>query len=381
MYIVDIKRTPIGKFLGSLSDLSAPELTKPLFDYFLEKYPFLKTETNEVILGNVLSAGIGMNPARIASFNAGLSETIPSYTINHVCASGMNAIAQSFRAIKAGEGDIILAGGMESMSNAPFLVKNARKGLKFGSNALIDSLQNDGLYCSLSQSVMGVTAENVAKKYKITRRAQDKFSLESHKKASKAFKNNVFAKDIISIKNIKKDESIREDTSFEKLSKLKTVFKENGTVTAGNSSGINDGAVLSLIVSQTALKKYGLKPKAKILDAVFVGLKPELMGMGPKYAIEKILKKNSLKIKDIDLFEINEAFASQVLAVVKELKLDIKKVNIYGGAVAVGHPLGMSGARIIGSLITGLKNTKGKLGIASLCVGGGQGAAVLIENL
>lgn len=380
MYIIDIKRTPVGKFLGSLSGLSAPEIAKPLFSYFLNKYPYLKNKTDEVIMGNVLSAGIGMNPARIAASLGGIDNSVPSYTINHVCASGMNAIIQAFRSIKGGN-NLVLAGGMESMSQAPYLLKGVRKGLKYGSQTLVDSLQHDGLYCSLCHELMGVTAENVANKYAIERLAQDCYALSSHQKAVSAQEKHVFANEIIELTELKADEGPRKETSLEKLASLKTVFQDNGTVTAGNSSTINDGAALALLASKKTVQTYKLKPMARIVDYVFVGLEPELMGMGPEIAIAKLLKRNSLSQKNINLFEINEAFASQVLAIIQELKIDAAKVNIYGGAIAVGHPLGMSGARIIGTLITGLKQTKGKLGIAALCVGGGQGVAILLENI
>lgn len=381
MYIIDIKRTPFGKFLGSISNLSATELTKPLFSYFLNNYPFLKKQTDEVIIGNVLSAGIGMNPARIAAFKGGIDNSVPAYTINHACASGMTAIIQGFRSIRLGEADLILSGGMESMSNSPYLIKNLRKGLKFGTSKLIDDLECDGLYCSLSEKMMGETAEIIAQKYRIDRRSQDYFTLTSHQKAIAAQENKVFSKEIIEMTELKADEGPRKDTSLEKLASLKPIFKAFGTVTAGNSSSINDGAGLALLASENSLRKYSLKPTAQILDSAFVGLKPELMGMGPIHAVEKLLKRNSLTIEDIDLFEINEAFAVQVLAVMHELKLDKKKLNIYGGAIAIGHPLAASGVRIISSLINGLKQTKGELGIASVCVGGGQGAAILIKNL
>lgn len=381
MYLIDIKRTPVGKFLGALSNLSAPELAKPLFSYFLDTYPYLKKQTDEVIMGNVLSAGIGMNPARIAACDGGVSDSVPAYSINHVCASGMNAIVQGLRSIRAGDSHLILAGGMESMSQAPYLLKGARLSLKFGSHTLLDSLQHDGLYCSLSHEMMGTTAENIARKYAISRVAQDRYALDSHHKALIAQKDKVFSSEIIGLPELKADEGPRKDTSLARLASLKPAFKTQGTVTAGNSSTISDGAALALLASEKALKRHGLTPMAQILDAVFVGLKPEFMGMGPKYAVEKLLKRKSLSITDIDLFEINEAFAVQVLAVMQELKIESRKVNIHGGGIALGHPLGMSGARIIASLITALKHTRGKLGIASLCVGGGQGAAILLKNL
>ncbi len=381
MYVVDVKRTPVGKFLGSLSNLTAPELTKPLFSYFIDKYPFLHKETDEVIMGHVLSAGEGMNPARQASVGGGISVSVPSYGISHVCASGMNAVIQASRGIRAGDVDLVLAGGMENMSKAPFLLENVRKGFRYGERALIDSLQHDGLCCGLRNEIMGVVAEYMTKKYNISRKKQDEFSLNSHRKAIKAQKNKVFSTEIIKTLEISSDEGPRSDTTLQKLSSLKPAFKNDGSVTVGNSSTINDGAALSLLASENALKKYGLKPIARVVDYSFVGLDPKDMGMGPKYAIEKLLKKNSLSLKDIDLFEINEAFAVQVLSVVSSLKIDETKLNIYGGAISIGHPLGMSGVRIIGTLINGLKRTNGELGIASLCVGGGQGGAVLIENI
>lgn len=381
MYIVDFKRTPIGKFMGSLSGISAPELTNPLFEFFLNKYPFLVSGTNEVVIGNVNSAGIGMNPARIASYNGGMDKSVPAYTVNHACASGMNAIIQGYRAIKSGDADVVLAGGMESMSQTPFLLRGARKGFTYGNQMMLDSLYIDGLYCCLSKALVGEISENLTKKYSITRDEQDQFAFESHKKASKALYNKSFNGDIIKCYGLNCDESVRKNTTIEALAQLKPVFHNKGALTAGNVSPLSDGAALMLLVSENALNKFKLKPKARIIDSVFVGLDPKLMGMGPKYAIKKILKKNNLNIDSIDVFEINEAFAVQVIAVIKELGIVEKDVNINGGAIALGHPLGMSGARIIGSLITSLKQKKKKFGVASLCVGGGQGAAVLIENL
>ncbi len=381
MYIVDWKRTPVGKFLGALAHIPATQLTKPLFSYFLENYPYLKKKTDEVIIGNVIGAGIGMNPARIAAITGGMSYHVPAYTINHACASGMNAVVQGFRAIRLGDAHMVLAGGMESMSQAPFLVKGIRTGIKFGSTSLIDSLHNDGFYCCLSKDIVGVLTETLSKKYSINRKNQDLFTLASHHKAVKAQEAKNFADEIIPVGQLQTDEAPRKDTSLEKLSSLKPAFKPHGTITAGNASSLNDGAALTLLASRKAVQKYELKPMAQILDAVFVGLKPELMGMGPQIAIKKLLQKNKLTIADIDVFEINEAFAVQVLAVLQTLDIDESKLNINGGALAIGHPLGMSGTRIIGSLITALKQTGGKLGIASLCVGGGQGAAILIKNL
>lgn len=381
MYIVDYKRTPVGKFLGSLSLLSAPMLTEPIFRYFFKKYPFLVKQTDEVILGNVLSAGVGLNPARIASVSSGIDISVPSYTINHACASGMNAIVQGVRSIKLGEANLILAGGMESMSNAPHLLNSMRRGKKFGEVEFVDSIKNDGLYCSLSNALAGELSELLAKKYAVSREEQDKYAFNSHTKAFFYSSQKQYKKEVIQLPYLSKDEGIRHDSNTKLLSDLKPVFSSSGCITAGNSSPLSDGAAIFLLASQKGIDKFKLKPKAEIIDAVSIGIDPKYMGMGPVSAINLILKRNNLRIKDIDVFEINEAFAVQVLSVIKKIGLDEKKVNVNGGAIAIGHPLGMSGARIIGSLISAMKVKKSELGIASLCVGGGQGYATLIKNI
>jgi acetyl-CoA acetyltransferase family protein len=246
---------------------------------------------------------------------------------------------------------------------------------------LMDSLQHDGLYCSLSQGMMGEISEKLARRYSVNREDQDRYALASHRKAIRAQESGIFSKEIISMELLQIDEGPRKDTSLKQLSSLRPAFTPNGTITAGNSSTVNDGAAISLLASEKLVKKYGLHPQVRIIDAVFIGLQPDLMGMGAFYAVEKLLHKNSLETKNVDLFEINEAFAVQAISVIKKLEIDESKVNIYGGAIAIGHPLGMSGARIIGSLINALKQTNSRLGVASLCVGGGQGAAILIENI
>lgn len=388
-YIIDIKRTAIGKYQGTLKNIDAINLIIPIFNYFIKKYPFLKNHTDEIIIGNVLSAGLGQNPARIASFKAGIANKTPSFTVNHVCGSGMTSIIQGIKSIILQNADIALAGGMESMSNAPYLLNNHRVGRKFGNDKLVDSIFQDGLYCSLTNSIMGKTAENIAKKYKITRKDQDKFAFNSHAKAITAIDKGYFNNEIIDlISNIKgktaifnKDESPRRDTSIEKLEKLNSIFKNKGTVTAGNSSGINDGAALCLLTSENAIKKYNIKPMAKIIAYDYIGLSPIYMGLGSYYSISRIIKKSKININNIDLFEINEAFASQVLAVIKLLKIEKQKVNINGGAIALGHPLGASGTRILATLVYNLKRTGSRYGIASLCIGGGQGVSVLVEKI
>lgn len=381
MFIVDAKRTPIGKFMGSLSSFSAPELTAPLFHYFLAKYPFLKTHTDEVILGNVLSAGIGMNPARIAAIDGGISNKVPAYTINQVCASGMRSIIQGVQAVQCNDAEIVLAGGMESMSQAPYILKDARKGMNFGSKTLIDSLESDGLYCSLSQLRMGETAELLATMYSVDRSAQDRLALASHQKAILARQQKHAQDDIISVGGLTYDEGPRENTSLSKLRALQPVFNSHGSITAGNSSSLADGAALLFLASQRAVNKHALTSIAVVRGHASVGLAPQHMGMGAQLAIEKLLRKYKLTIEDIGVFEINEAFAAQTISVIKKLGIPPKKINIYGGAIALGHPLAMSGTRIIMNAITALKQTKGKFAIASTCVGGGQGVAVLIENI
>jgi len=388
MFILDTKRTAIGKFLGTLSQTNAIELIKPIFQFFLDRYPFLKQQTSEVILGNVLSAGLGQNPARIAVVQSGFSNCVPAFTLNHVCGSGLTSIIEGLKSIKLGDADIVLAGGMENMSNAPYLISKHRKGLPLGNDVLVDSLNHDGLFCSLSNSIMGLTAENIAIKYKISRREQDVYTFNSHKKASNAVVKGYFNNEIIKI-NIpvkketiyfKDDEQIRKDTTIDKLSILPTIFKKDGTITAGNASSINDGAALTILISEKIMKQYKVVPIAKILAYDYIGLDPKYMGLGSYYSISNLLKKTSLTLKDIDLFEINEAFASQIIAVMKLLKLKKDKVNISGGAIALGHPLGASGARILTTLVYNMKRTKSRYGIASLCIGGGQGVSVLIEN-
>jgi acetyl-CoA acetyltransferase family protein len=362
MFIVDALRTPIGKFHGQLSTLAPPDLTKPLFQEFLKRNLFLGTKTNLVIMGEVLTTGVGMNPARLASVKGGISQKTPAYTINHACASSLTAIINGYQAIQMGEADLVIAGGLENMSQAP-------------------NLQTDGLYCPLTESSMGLTAENLAQKFNITREYQDEYSYQSHQKALTAIQKHLFDVEMISCNQLDLDEGPRRDTSIEKLNTLQPVFQKNGTVTAGNSSQLSDGASLVLLASSSAIKRYHLKPLARIVGHATIGLNPKLMGLGPVEAIKLLLKKTHLNLNDIDLFEINEAFAAQILAVIQSLKLDPQKVNPYGGGIALGHPLGATGARIVTTLVHALKQQNQKYGVASLCVGGGQGVALLIESL
>lgn len=381
MYIIDYKRTPFGKFLGNLNLYSATELTHPIFKHFIDNYPILQRGTDLVVLGNVLSAGLGMNPARIAGIKGGISKKTPAITINQVCASSLTALIYGHQAIAANEANIVIAGGMESMSNAPHLITGLRRRLKMGNMKITDSLISDGLRCSLANQLMGETAENIARKYAISRHDQDNYASNSHRKACKAQKLGLIKHEIIDTHGVITDEGPRCDTNYSKLSSLRPVFNNKGSVTAGNASTLSDGAGLMILASKRAVKRYSLKPIAKILHYAMVGLQPKFMGMGPELAIRTILKKAHLTVKNIDIFEINEAFSVQVLAVINQLNIPSSKVNLMGGAIAYGHPLGASGVRIVGSLINSLRLKQKKLGIASLCVGGGQGVAILIERI
>jgi acetyl-CoA C-acetyltransferase len=388
VYIIDAKRTAIARFGGSFVGTSATDLAAVAVKYILNNNLEILNKIDEVILGNTLSAGLGQNPARIVAYKSGLSQKIPSYVVNKVCGSGMKSVVLGAQSIELNEANLVIAGGMENMSRAPFLINNYRFGVKSGNQEIIDCMINDGLFCSLIGKHMGITAEIIAKKYKISRKIQDLYSLNSHKKAVKAIKENIFDDEIVpvevKIKNniikIKQDEQPREDTSIDALAKLKPVFKENGTVTAGNSSSINDGAAVTLLVSENIVKKLKLKPLAVIKSYASVAIDPRVMGMGSYYAAIKCLDKVKMNVKDIDLWEINEAFASQSIAVIKLLGINENKVNVNGGAIALGHPIGASGARILVTLVHELKRRKLKYGVASLCIGGGQGIAMLIEN-
>lgn len=381
MYLIDYLRTPIGKFLGSLAPLSAPSLAIPLIQEFVRRYPVISQKTDQVILGQVIGAGTGMNPSRLAAVKGGLAVTTPAFTINQVCASGMSALIQGHQAITTGTADLIIAGGMESMSNAPYILSGARQGFRFGHHPVRDSLKTDGLVCGLTGQIMGLTGEYLAHKYAISRQDQDKFSLFSHRQALAFQAKPIYYQHVIPVGGLTLDEGPRPDTSLKRLADLKPVFKANGTVTAGNASTLNDGAAAFLLASPKAVKRYALKPKAKILGTAMVGVPPRVMGLGAKFAIERLLKTAGIAQNAVDLWEINEAFAAQVLAVVKLLDLNPTKLNLAGGAIALGHPLGMSGARIVGQLLLNLDQANLRFGVASICVGGGQGAAILIERL
>ena len=306
VYIADAKRLAIGKFLGTLSDVPAVNLSTPILNYYKNKYPFLKNKTDQIIIGNVLSAGVGMNLARMISYQNSFSFKIPAMTLNYVCGSGLRSIIEAAKSIVIGESNIVIAGGVESMSNAPYLLSNARKGYRFGNNQLIDSIYHDGLYCSLAQSVMGETAELITQKYKITRENQDIYALNSHKQALLAIAGGDFTTQIVGYplqeSDFINDEQPRKDTTLEKLAKLKPIFKKSGSVTAGNSSSLNDGAALALLLSERAIKRYHTKPVARIIAYNYLAIKPQYMGIAPYYSISQLLVENKMRIDDVDHF-------------------------------------------------------------------------------
>ncbi|MDP1509746.1 acetyl-CoA C-acetyltransferase [Paenibacillus ottowii] len=386
--IVSPLRTAVGSFNKTLAPLSAPELGATVMTACLQQSKLEPSLIDQIFMGNVLQAGNGQNPARQAALKAGIPIDVPESTINTVCGSGLHAVALAYDSILAEQGNIVMAGGMESMSNAPYLLKNARNGYKLGNGELVDSLVADGLTCPINHYHMGITAENVAEKYGISRLEQDSFAYESQIKASEAKNNKFFEEQIVPvmIKNKKEttyfteDEHIRENTTKEKLSNLKPAFKENGTVTAGNASGINDGAAAMLVVSEDKCKEHALKPLAYIKGYSLVGVDPAYMGMGPVKAISSLLQKQGMSIDSIDLFEINEAFAAQALAVQKELGVSPEKVNVNGGAIAIGHPVGASGARVLVTLVHEMVRRSSRYGVVSLCIGTGMGIAMLVEN-
>ncbi len=388
--IASAVRTAIGSFNGSLAPLSAVELGAHIISEAAQRAGIAKDSIDEVIFGNVLQAGLGQNPARQAAIKAGLSVETPSYTINKVCGSGLKTVNLAAQAILAGDADIIVAGGMESMTNAPYLLDaKARWGYRMGNSKITDVMIQDGLWCAFNDYHMGITAENVAEKFGITRQEQDQLAAESQSKAVKAIADGVFKQEIapVVIKGRKgdivvdTDEYPRAGTTFETLSKLKPAFKKDGTVTAGNASGINDGAAALVIMSGDKAKELGIKPLARIRSYASGGVDPSIMGVGPVPATRKALSKAGLTINDIDLIEANEAFAAQFLAVGKELAFPQDRVNIYGGAIALGHPIGASGARILVTLLHALEQNDKKLGLATLCIGGGQGVATIVERI
>ncbi len=389
--IVSAVRTAVGNFNGALASFSAVELGGFAIKAAIEKAGVAADQIDEVIFGNVLQAGLGQNPARQAAINAGIPVEVPSFTVNKVCGSGLKTVNLAVQAIRAGDADIIVAGGMESMTNAPYVLNKARWGYRMGDATVTDVMLRDGLTCAMNGYHMGITAENVAEKFGITREDQDQAATESQNKAIKAIESGAFKDEIIPviIKGKKgkadivfdTDEFPRAGTTRETLSRLKPAFKKDGTVTAGNASGINDGAAAFIIMSADKAKELGIRPLARIRSYGEGGVDPSVMGLGPIPATRKALSKSGLTIADLDLIEANEAFAAQFVAVGRELGFPKDKVNVNGGAIALGHPVGASGARILVTLLYAMEKRNAKLGLATLCIGGGQGVATIIERI
>ncbi|MDB4250447.1 acetyl-CoA C-acetyltransferase [Candidatus Pelagibacter sp.] len=380
-------RTPIGTYKGSLKGLGADKLGALAIKEAVYKSKLKSDDIDEVIMGHVLTSGLGQNPARQASIHAGIPVSKPAHIINQVCGSGLRSIISGYQSIKLGENKIIVAGGQENMSRAPHTIFY-REDKKLNENKLVDTMVNDGLIDSFNNYHMGVTAENVAEKYQISRDEQDMFALNSQKKTQDAISNDKFKNELIKLnintddKNFifEKDEHPRSNLNLEDLKKLKTVFKENGTVTAGNSSGINDGAAATILMSREEAELRGIEPLAKVVSWATCGVEPSLMGLGPIMAVNIALEKAGWKIEDIDLFEVNEAFAAQSIAVIRDLKIPKKIVNVNGGAIALGHPIGASGTRILVTLIHEMIKQNKNKGCATLCIGGGMGIAMCIER-
>jgi len=388
--IVGSARTAVGSYGGSLASLSAADMGGLIIAEALRRAGVEPGQVDEVIMGNVVQAGLGQNPARQASVKAGIPVEIPAWTLNIVCGSGLKTVAMAAQMITAGEADIIVAGGTENMSAAPYLVPQARWGYRMGDAKLVDTMIKDGLWCAFGDVHMGITAENVAEKYGITREDQDIFSAGSQQKAIAAIDEGRFKEEIFPVQVPAKkgqpvyfdtDEFPRRGTTVEALAKLKPAFKKDGTVTAGNASGINDSAAAVVVMSAKKAAELGLKPLFAIRSSATAGVDPAYMGTGPIPASKKALAKAGLSIADIDLIEANEAFAAQSLAVVKGLDLPVDKTNVNGGAIAIGHPIGASGTRILITLMHEMKRRSSHYGLATLCIGGGQGVAMVVENI
>lgn len=387
--VVSAVRTAIGSFMGSLKDVPATKLGAEVIKEALNRASVDPAQVDEVIMGNVLQAGLGQNPARQASIMAGLPEGVSAMTINKVCGSGLKAVHLAAQAIIAGDADIVVAGGMENMSQAPYILKNAREGFRMGDQKVVDSMISDGLWCAFNDYHMGITAENLCDAYTISRDEQDAFAARSQERASAAIEEGKFKEEIVPIEIPQRkgdpvvfdtDEYVKAGTTAEKLGKLRPAFKKEGSVTAGNASGINDGAAAVVVMSKEKADELGLKPIATIVANASAGVDPSIMGIGPVQAVKKVLNKSGMDLSSIDLIEANEAFAAQSIAVDRELKFDHDKLNVNGGAIALGHPIGASGARIFVTLLHEMQKRDAKTGLATLCIGGGQGVATIVKR-
>lgn len=387
--IVAAVRTPIGSFGGSLKDISAVDLGSLVIKNAIERAGLEPEQVDEVIMGNVLGAGLGQNVARQMSVHAGVPVTVPAFTINKVCGSGLKAVQLAAQAVLCGDAEVVVAGGAENMSQAPYILPNQRWGSRMGNATVVDTMLRDGLTDGSEDYHMGITAENVAEQYGITREDQDSFALQSQKRAVAAVEAGRFKEEIVPVEIPQRcgdslvfatDEFPRKDVSLEGLSKLRPAFQKDGSVTAGNSSGINDGAAAVVVMSAEKAKELGVPVLATIKSYASAGLDPKVMGCGPIYASRKALEKAGLTVADLDLVESNEAFAAQACAVAKELNLDLEKVNVNGGAISLGHPIGASGCRILVTLLHEMQKRDAKRGLATLCIGGGMGTALIVER-
>ncbi len=387
-FLLSAARTPIGKYLGAFADIPAPQLGAIVLAEASRRAQVSVDRIEEVILGNVLQAGLGQNPARQAALKAGLPDSIAAFTVNKVCGSGLKAVMLAAQAVRAGDAEIIAAGGMESMSRAPYLLFGARSGWKYGDQKAVDAMIHDGLWCAFEDWHMGEAAEHIALKCGVSRGEQDRFSAQSQQRAGAAWEKGTFQSEIVPItvgsgakaKTVNRDEGMRPETTVESLARLKPAFRDDGTVTAGNASTLSDGAAAVVVGSARAAERLGTKPLARIVAYATSGVAPKDIFIAPVLAVRQVLDKANLRIEEIDLFELNEAFAAQMLACGKELKLDEARVNVNGGAIALGHPIGASGARVLVTLLYALEQRGLKRGLASLCLGGGNAVAMVVER-
>jgi acetyl-CoA C-acetyltransferase len=387
--IVSAARTPTGKFLGSLKGLTATQLGALVVRESVRRAGVAPEDVDEVIMGCVVQAGLGQNPARQAALHGGIPFGVSAVTINKVCGSGLKSVMMAAQGIQLGDSEIVVAGGMESMSNAPYLLKQAREGLRMGDGKLVDSMIHDGLWCAFENYHMGNTGEVVAERYNVTREEQDEYALNSHRKAAAAIKAGRFRDEILPVEIPQKkgaalvfdtDEAVREDTSLEALAKLRPAFREGGTVTAGNAPGVNDGASALVVTSEERARGLGVEPLARIAAQATSGIQPELVMMAPVEAIRKVVRKAGWSLNEVDLIELNEAFSVQAIAIMRELELDPARVNVNGGAVALGHAIGQSGSRLLTTMLYEMRRRDARRGLAALCLGGGNAVALAVER-
>jgi acetyl-CoA C-acetyltransferase len=387
--IISAVRTPVGKFLGALKGFKATDLGAIVVREAVKRAGVQPEDVDEVIMGCVIQAGLGQNPARQAALRGGLPDAVSAVTVNKVCGSGLKAVMMAAQGVQLGDTEIVVAGGMESMSNAPYLIPKAREGYRLGNGLMIDSAIQDGLWCAFDDQHMGCTGEVVSERFHVSRAEQDEYALNSHRKASAAIKSGRFREEIVPVEIPQRkgpaivfdtDEPVREDTSLESLAKLKPAFKEGGTVTAGNAPGVNDGASALVVTSANRAKSLGIEPLGRIVGQATSGVEPKLVMMAPVEAIRKLLKKTGWTLNEVDLIELNEAFAVQAVAIIRELDLDPERVNVNGGAVALGHAIGQSGSRILTTMLYEMKRRGAHRGIAALCLGGGNAVAMAVER-